>query len=300
MLVCNYDTDCHMVINTNIPAARGARFLGEASGNLQKSLARLSSGSKIVEPQDDAAGLAVASRMDAQINRTEATRSNIGNAISYKQTQDGYLAKVGKALDRMSELATLAQDQTKTVTDLSLYNAEYSTLYSYIDVIDNQQFNGVDLFGSSGINVLQQDSSIAFTTGTVNLGVVTTSLSSIAAATTTTSGSTSTVSHAYSGFETAISSSNSAAQTSEVVKSAISKVATFRSSIGADLSRLMMTNDHLAVLSENLQSSVSRIKDVDVATESAKYAKYNILVQSGTAMLAQANSLPQSALRLLS
>lgn len=277
-----------MVINTNTSAARGARFLSDASTNLQKSLARLSSGSKIVEPQDDAAGLAVASRMDAQINRTEATRSNIGNAISYKQTQDGYLAKVGKALDRMSELATLAQDQTKTATDLSLYNAEYSTLYSYVDVIDDQEFNGVDLFGAAGIDVLQQDSSVAFTTGTVNLGTITDSLSSIASG------------GATSGYTTAISSSGSAAFASEVVKSAISKVATFRSSIGADLSRLMMTNEHLSVLSENLQSSVSRIKDVDVATESAKYAKYNILVQSGTAMLAQANSLPQSALRLLS
>jgi flagellin len=288
MLACNYDTDCHMVINTNTPAARGARFLGEASGNLQKSLARLSSGSKIVEPQDDAAGLAVASRMDAQINRTEATRSNIGNAISYKQTQDGYLAKVGKALDRMSELATLAQDQTKTATDLSLYNKEYATLYSYVDVIDGQEFNGVGLFqassASTAISVLQQDSSAAFTTGVVDLGTVTNSLSA---------GSS-------TGFTTAISSSASAAGALEVVKSAISSVATFRSSIGADLSRLMMTNEHLAVLSENLQSSVSRIKDVDVATESAKYAKYNILVQSGTAMLAQANSLPQSALRLLS
>lgn len=277
-----------MVINTNTPAARGARFLGEASGNLQKSLARLSSGSKIVEPQDDAAGLAVSSRMDAQINRTEATRSNLGNAISYKQTQDGYLAKVGKALDRMSELATLAQDQTKTTTDLSLYNKEYATLYSYLDVIDGQQFNGVDLFqatsAGTAISVLQQDSSAAFTTGVVDLGTVTTSLSA---------GSS-------TGFTTAISTSASAASALEVVKSAISSVATFRSSIGADLSRMMMTNEHLAVLSENLQSSVSRIKDVDVATESAKYAKYNILVQSGTAMLAQANSLPQSALRLLS
>jgi flagellin len=84
------------------------------------------------------------------------------------------------------------------------------------------------------------------------------------------------------------------------IKQAISDVAASRANIGADLSRLMMTNEHLSVLSENLQSSVSRIKDVDVATESAKYAKYNILVQSGTAMLAQANSLPQSALRLLS
>jgi flagellin len=292
MPACNYDTDCHMVINTNTAASRGARFLNEASGNLSKSLARLSSGSKIVEPQDDSAGMAVASRMDAQINRTEATRSNIGNAISFKQTQDGYLAKVGKALDRMSELATLAQDQTKTTTDLSLYNKEYSTLYSYIDVIDGQKFNGVDLFQSNstsaGIDVLQDDSSIAFRTGTVDLGTVTSSMSAGAAAGATTS-----------GYATAISSSGSAAAALEVVKSAISNVATFRSSIGADLSRLMMTNEHLAVLSENLQSSVSRIKDVDVATESAKYARYNILVQSGTAMLAQANSLPQSALRLL-
>jgi len=288
MPACNYDTDCHMVINTNTAASRGARFLNEASGNLSKSLARLSSGSKIVEPQDDAAGLAVASRMEAQINRTEATRSNIGNAISFKQTQDGYLAKVGKALDRMSELATLAQDQTKTTTDLSLYNKEYSTLYSYVDVIDGQKFNGVDLFQSTSvattnISVLQQDSDVMFTTSVVDLGTVTNSLSA---------GSS-------TGFLTAISSSTSAAASSEVVKAAISSVATYRSSIGADLSRLMMTNDHLAVLSENLQSSVSRIKDVDVASESAKYARYNILVQSGTAMLAQANSLPQSALRLL-
>lgn len=281
-----------MVINTNTAASRGARFLSEASGSLQKSLARLSSGSKIVEPQDDAAGMAVASRMDAQINRTEATRSNIGNAISFKQTQDGYLAKVGKALDRMSELATLAQDQTKTATDLSLYNKEYSTLYSYIDVIDGQKFNGVELFqatsGGVGIDVLQDDSSTGFRTGKIDLESVQISLSGGAAAGATTT-----------GYAIAISSSGSAAAALEVVKSAISSVATYRSSIGADLSRLMMTNEHLAVLSENLQSSVSRIKDVDVATESAKYAKYNILVQSGTAMLAQANSLPQSALRLL-
>jgi len=281
-----------MVINTNSAAARGARFLSEASGSLQKSLARLSSGSKIVEPQDDAAGMAVASRMDAQINRTEAVRSNIGNAISFKQTQDGYLAKVGKALDRMSELATLSQDATKTATDLSLYNKEYSTLYSYIDVIDGQKFNGVDLFqatsGGVGMDVLQDDSSTGFTTGKIDLESVQKSLSGGAAAGATTT-----------GYAIAISTASSASSALEVVKSAISNVATYRSTIGADLSRLMMTNEHLAVLSENLQSSVSRIKDVDVATESAKYAKYNILVQSGTAMLAQANSLPQSALRLL-
>ena len=271
-----------MVINTNTPSARGARFLGEASGNLQKSLARLSSGSKIVEPQDDAAGLAVATRMDAQINRTEATRANIGNAISYKQTQDGFLSKASKALDRMSELATLAQDTTKTTTDLSLYNKEFETLYSYLDVVDSQTFNDVALFGSTALSVLQDDgaSGASFSSSNVNLNTTTLSVSNGTVA-------------------SAISSATSAATALTAVKSAITTVAGQRAAIGADLSRLMMTSDHLSVLSENLSASVSRIKDVDVATESAKYAKYNILVQSGTAMLSQANSLPQSALRLL-
>ncbi len=275
-----------MVINTNTSAARGARFLSDATTSLQKSLARLSSGSKIVEPQDDAAGLAVSSRMDAQINRTDAVRSNIGNAISFKQTQDGYLAKAAKALDRMSELATLAQDGTKTTTDLSLYNKEYATLYSYLDGVDGQTFNGVDLFGAatgSTLSVLQDDTGMtgAFASDGIALSTVTSSVSGGTVA-------------------SAISTAASASAVMGAVKSAISNVATHRATIGADLSRLMMTNEHLSVLSENLQSSVSRIKDVDVATESAKYAKYNILVQSGTAMLAQSNSLPLWALRLLS
>ena len=271
-----------MVINTNTAASRGARYLGEASGNLQKSLARLSSGSKIVEPQDDAAGLAVATRMDAQINRVDGVRSNIGNAISFKQTQDGFLAKASKALDRMSELATLAQDTTKTTTDLSLYNKEFETLYSYLDVVDSQTFNDVALFGTTALTVLQDDgaSGANFSSGNVNLNTTTLSVSNGTVA-------------------SAIASASSASTALTAVKSAITTVATHRAAIGADLSRLMMTNDHLSVLSENLSASVSRIKDVDVATESAKYAKYNILVQSGTAMLAQANSLPQSALRLL-
>ena len=279
MLACNYDTDCHMVINTNSTSARGARFLADSTNSLRKSLARLSSGSKIVEPQDDAAGLAVSSRMDAQINRTEAVRSNIGNAISFKQTQDGFLAKASKALDRMSELATLAQDATKTTTDLSLYNKEYETLYSYLDVVDGQTFNDVALFGAATLSVLQDDTSAAFNSVGVNLQTVTNSLSL--------------------GVTSVISTAASAAVALGLVKSAITSVAGSRANIGADLSRMMMTSDHLSVLSENLSASVSRIKDVDVATESAKYAKYNILVQSGTAMLAQANSLPQSALRLL-
>jgi len=266
-----------MVISTNSAAARGARFLADSTTNLQKSLARLSSGSKIVEPQDDAAGLAVASKFDAQINRTEAVRSNLGNAISFKQTQDGYLSKVAVALDRMSELATFAQDETKATSDLSLYHAEFQTLQSYIDLIDSQDFNGVALFTSADMNVMQQDDGTKFVSTGINLTANTAVITALA-----------------------LTSAALATTAMASLKTQISSIATHRANVGADLSRLTKTSDHLAVLAENLSASVSRIKDVDVAEESAKYAKYNILVQSGTAMLAQANSLPQTALRLLS
>lgn len=266
-----------MVINTNSTAARGARFLADSTTNLQKSLARLSSGSKIVEPQDDAAGLAVASRFEAQINRTNAIRANIGNAISFKQVQDGYLTKVATALDRMSELSTLAQDESKTNADRSLYNQEFTTLASYIALIDDQTFNGVTLFTSSNLNVMQQDDATKFASTGIDLIVNTVAVTGLALTTA-------------AGAEAAMSA----------LKVQITNIATHRANVGADLSRLTKTAEHLAVLGENLAASVSRIKDVDVAEESARYSKYNILVQSGTAMLAQANSLPQSALRLLS
>ncbi len=99
-----------MVINTNISAQNSARLLAESSNLLSKSLARLSSGSKIVSPEDDAAGLAVSMRFDAKINRTQAAKNNVANAISFSQTQDGFLKKVAKALDRMSELAPQVRD----------------------------------------------------------------------------------------------------------------------------------------------------------------------------------------------
>src|SRR3979409_1932556 len=116
-----------MVINTNISAQGAARNLSDSSSMLAKSLARLSSGSKIVSPEDDAAGMAVSMRFDAQINRLGAAGANVGNAISFNQTQDGFLKKVAKALTRMSELSILAMDVTKTDADRGLYNAEYTT-----------------------------------------------------------------------------------------------------------------------------------------------------------------------------
>jgi flagellin len=267
-----------MVINTNMSAQSSARLLAESSTMLAKSLARLSSGSKIVSPEDDAAGLAVALRFDAQIARTKAANSNVANAISFSQTQDGFLQKVGKALDRMSELAILAQDVTKTDTDRGLYDKEFQTLGAYITNVAGKDFNGVTLFSSSAQSVVINSDGGTFSMTGVNLGA--------AAYTGATGSSVTSVSNA----STALTN----------VKTAISQLATDRATVGANISRLTYTSEQLSVLKDNLAAANSRIKDVDVAEESTQFARYNILVQAGTAMLAQANATPTSALRLLS
>jgi flagellin len=268
-----------MVINTNTSATSATRMLAGSTSALQKSLARLSSGSRIVSPEDDAAGLAQSIRLDAQINRNKAAQVNVGNATSYAQTQDGFLGKVQKALDRMSELTVLAQDATKTTTDLSNYSSEFTQLQSFISDIGTKKFNDVDLFASSSLAVTIDSDALKFTMNQVNFAST-----SLAAAYNTT---------------TAITTSGAAATAMSSVKSAIQTLANMRASVGANIQRLNLTNENLAVLNENLSAATSRIKDVDVASESTSFARYNILVQSGTAMLAQANAIPQSALRLL-
>ncbi len=266
-----------MVINTNVSATSASRLLAESSAQLSKSLARLSSGSKIVAPEDDAAGTAVSLRFDAQINRTNAASNNVGSAISFSQTQDGFLQKVGDALNRMSELAMLSQDVTKSDSDRALYNKEFTTLVSYIDNIATKEFNGVSLFNGSALNVTIDSEGNTFSMSGIDLTSTTYTDASGAAVDTT--------AHA------------AAALTK--VKSAIDQLATDRATVGANSSRLNFTSDQLAVLNENLQAANSRIKDVDVANESTQFARYNILVQAGTAMLAQANAAPQSTLKLL-
>ncbi len=266
-----------MVINTNTPASSGARQLNESSAMLAKSLSRLSSGSKIGSPDDDAAGSAVSLRFDAQINRVSAANTNVTNAVSYSQTQDGFLGKVAKALDRMSELSVLSQDVTKTDTDRGLYDAEFQKLGTYIGDLASKDFNGVSLFSSTTLNVTTDSDAHTVAMTGVNLGA--------SAYTAATGASVDTAAHA----NTALTK----------VKDAINQLATDRSTVGANVSVLQSYSSQLGVLKDNLGAANSRIKDVDVAQESTQYARYNILVQSGTAMLAQANSLPQSALRLL-
>ena len=266
-----------MVINTNTHAMAAASNLDSSQTMLSKSLARLSSGSKIVNPADDAAGLAVSMRLDAQIARLGAAKGNVGNAISFTQTQDGYLKKIAKALDRMSELSILAQDVTKSDADRSLYNSEFQQLYAYFTSASSKDFNGVSLFSTTPLDVTIDSEGGTFTMNGIDLGAA-----------------------AYVSLATSdVTTTATAIIALTNVKAAITQLATDRATIGAYQSRMNLTSEQLTVSKENLSAASSRIQDVDVAEETTQYARYNILVQSGTAMLAQANQLPQSVLRLL-
>jgi flagellin len=273
-----------MVINTNMAAITSASNLDTSTNELNNALAELSSGSKIVSPADDPAGLAESIGLMAEIGQTNAANSNVSNAISFSQTQDGYLQQVGSALDQMSTLAVEAQDPTKSSAQLGDYNQEFQALATYITSTANATFNGVSLFSGTddsttgGLAVTIDGDGDLFTMTAVNLTAA-----------------------AYSGATGSdISTSTGAVAALTAVASAIAALATDRANVGANEERLTYTSDELGVLSDNLTAANSGLTDVDVATESTKYAEYQILVQSGTSMLAQANANPQSVLKLLS
>jgi flagellin len=266
-----------MVINTNLSAQSSANLLLQSSTQLSKSLARLSSGSKVVSPADDSAGLAVSMNIVAQMGRNTAAQNNLGDALSLNQTQDGYLQQVTNALNRMSELSIQSQDVTKSDSDRSLYQQEFHTLAQYVNNVATKEFNGVSLFDGAALNVTTDSDANTFTmTGVDMTGTTFTNLNTDTVGTT-------------AAAITALAD----------VKSAISALAADRANIGANMESLTNYSNQLSTLNNNLSAANSQIMDVDVAQESTNYAKENILVQTGTAMLAQANSLPQIALKLL-
>ena len=272
-------TDRVMVINTNVSALTASRNLIETQGSLSRSLGRLSSGSKLVNPADDAAGFAISSRFDAQINRIQAASDNIGNALSFSQTQDGYLKKVAKALDRMGELSMLALDETKSNTDRGLYNNEFVNLQNFVTSSSTRDFNSVSMFGGNSFQVTINSEGAGFSYSAINLATATfTNATANTTNLTTTTLAT-----------TALTN----------VKLAINQLASDRATVGANQAALNMYQEQLGTLKDNMSAANSRIKDIDVAEESTSFAKYNILVQAGTAMLSQANSSSQSVLRLL-
>jgi len=266
-----------MVINTNIAALNAANDLNQSNSSLNASLARLSTGSQLVNASDNPAGLAESISLNAQIGQTTAANNNVGNAMSFLQTQDGYLQQVGAALDQMASLAVSAQDGTISSSQLADYNAEFTALGSYITDTASKLFNGVSLFSASALSVTTDGSGDSYNVDGVALGK---NLYSTAANAT-------------------ITSSATAATALTDVTAAISQLGTDRAGVGANEERLQYTSEALSVLSTNLTSANSQISDVDVAKESTNFAKYQILVQSGTAMLSQANQNPQNVLKLI-
>lgn len=269
-----------VVINTNGAATVASNNLATSNSMLQKSLNRLSSGSKIVSPADDAGGLAVSMKLTAAAKRSGAAAVNISNTISYLQTQDGVLKTAGKVLDRLGELKTLYADPTKNTTDLANYDAEFNALQAQLSTLGTETFNGRTLFGSTALSVqVTEDGS---TTSSVPLAAR--NLLSTATGI---------------GALIATSVTNLGQLVLTDVTSALQNVATFRAQNGAEQSRLTFASDLLVVNKANLEAASSRIVDVDVAEESTQLARWNTLVQAGTAMLSQANTSTQAALRLL-
>ena len=139
-----------LIINTNTIATQTRNYLATNQTNLQRSLGRLASGSRIVKPSDDAGGLAVGNKLTATLNRNTRAQQNVSNSISFLQVQDGALASVGKILDRMSELKTMSLDVTKNALDIANYDAEFNQLQDQLSNIREEKFNGINLFDIIG------------------------------------------------------------------------------------------------------------------------------------------------------
>src|SRR5215216_4396316 len=267
-----------VVINTNFAATVAANNLASSNDSLQKSLNRLSSGSKIVSPADDAGGLAVSMKLSAAARRQGAVATNIGNAVSFLQTQDGVLKVAGKVLDRMGELRTLYVDPTKSPSDQSNYDSEFQELQAQLADLTTEKFNSVDLFGTTDLDVnVTEDGNTTVAIVGRDFGDSTSGVGALT--------------------DTGVTSLADIALTD--ITAALQNVATFRAENGAEQSRFGFAAELLTVNKANLEAAASRITDVDVASESTQLARFNILVQSGTSMLAQANQSAQIALKLL-
>ena len=298
-------------INTN-PAASNAAFnLNKNNAMLQASLKRLSSGSRIASPTDDAGGLAVSMRLDAQVNRTQGAINNVNNALSFVQVQDGALSTIGSIVDRMSELRAFADDVTKNSSDNANYDTEFQQLRQQLNNIVSEQFNGVSLFSGAadatfGTDLGSNEQLVVYASE-AGTGGSTISLGKLALGSALNvrgiSGTETNLTSSYSdGTSLAAASTNAVSLKSFSVAEltqALENIATMRASNGALGSRLGFAADQLSVSKTNVEAAKARIFDVDVATEATRLARSQILVQSSASMLAQANAASGLVLSLL-
>jgi flagellin len=304
-------------INTNSAASSASYYLSKNNAALQKSLTRLSSGSRITQPADDAGGLAVSMKLRGTISRMTGVEKNIDNATSFLQVQDGVLESAGKIIDRMGELKALSQDVLKNSSDIANYNAEFKNLQVQLYQMSETKFNGVSLFattkaggGNATFNTVGSGNTVSiFTSATGESGsVVSINKASMLAALTIDAANVSSK-KAFQDASGATTYSFGAAtvgaafQLSDVsvavFTQALQNVATLRAQNGGSVSRLQFAKESVMQQKTNLEAANGRIMDVDIASESTQLAKYNILVQASASMLSQANSSSNVAMMLL-
>jgi len=272
------------VINTNLQSLNAQRNLATSQNSLTTSLQRLSSGLRINSAKDDAAGLAIATRMTAQSRGMTVAIRNANDAISLTQTAEGALGQIKEHLLRMRDIAVQSSNATNSSSDRSALEAEFDQLQSEIDRIGTQTtFNGLKILDSNaGAQVFQIGAN-----GGETITVTTTAISGGAVSAATASGSTT------------VSSAGGASAAIATIDSAIDKVNTDRATYGSAQVRFEGVVSMLQISRENQEAAVSRIMDADFAAETANLTRAQILQQAGTAMLAQANALPQNVLSLL-
>ena len=264
-----------MTINTNVNSLNAQRNLSSSQMSLSTSMQRLSSGLRVNSAKDDAAGLAIADRMNAQIRGTNVAIRNANDGISLAQTAEGALATVTDALQRMRELAVQSQNGSNGTSDRVNLDTEYQALSSEITRIAAQtKFNGNALIGAgAGAQVFQVGANNGDT-----LTITTTAVTTVAG-----------------GLTTAAAASTAVA----ALDTALDGITTNRASYGAAISRFGLAISNLAITGENQAAARGRIMDADFASETANLSRSQILQQAGTAMVAQANQLPQQVLSLL-
>jgi flagellin len=322
-----------IVVNSNASATQASFNLSRANDSLRKSLARLSSGNRINSPADDAGGLAVAYKLNSKLNRTEAVIQNSQNALSYLQVQDASLSTVGKVLDRMGELRTMAADITKNSGDIENYTKEFIELQSQLSQIKQETFNGISIFGATasaavtgklnkgtGTYLDAAGTSNTYSTfsrelithpdGQTNAGSI--SLNVVNLQFVLSVGTLAANGDAGGGYDLGnINGANNATGTTGgyinsilnvsvgQFTAAIEKLADMRAENGAEQNRIMNSIDLLQTNMTNLEAAHGRIMDADIALESTRFARHNVLVQASAAMTAQANQLTNVALQLL-
>jgi len=278
------------VINTNNAATLTANALTKNERAMSQAMERLSTGVRINSAGDDAAGLAISSRMTSQINGLNQAVRNANDAISMVQTADGAMVEMTNMLQRMRELAVQGTSGTNSSTDVTALNTEFTALRDEIfRVVEATQWNGVNLLDGD-VDGSTNDAAVAFQVGANASQVINVDFGDFETAVDWGSNFTSSL---------AMASSSAANTAIGYIDTALTALNTQRATFGAAINRLEYAADNLANVSQNTSASRSRILDADYASETTELARTQIIQQAGTAMLSQANQQAQSVLALL-